>query len=147
MARSHMPAYTFALSLPPPTSPHKQETMSATTTTVAACQTHINTLLATLAGLEREHDRRISISSKPRLLAAATWRLGRARLIIAELLSEGVASDDARLGRKRMQAQSESRLVEEIREDLRREAVEYREKREGYERRIEEWRRRMEELV
>lgn len=46
-----------------------------------------------------------------------------------------------------MQAQSESRLVEQIREDLRREAFEYREQRRGYERLIAEWRRRMEETV
>lgn len=101
-------------------------------------------LHASLARLTRDR----AISSKPRLLSAATWRLQRALLIIAELVSEGEdgAGDDVRLRRKQDQAESEARIVGEISADLEREKVTYEQQKEGYERQIEGWQRRVEEL-
>lgn len=112
------------------------------TTTIAACQAHITILHASLARLTRDR----AISSKPRLLAAATWRLQRALLIIAELVSEGAGDDDVRLRRKQGQAESEARIVDEISADMERDRMAYEQQKEGYERQIEELQRRMEEL-
>lgn len=117
------------------------------TTLTTAYQRHLEYLLSRLEILEDNYGRDASVSSKPRLLAAATWRLERARMIVQELKLEGVASGDARLVRKRREVEREAELVERIGGEIRSARVEFEGRRNGYMRKIELLRRRIERAV
>lgn len=117
------------------------------TALTTAYQRYLDHLLSSLEILEDNYGRDAAVSSKPRFLAAATWRLERARMIVEELVLAGVTACDARLVRKRREVEREAELVGEIGGEIRSARVEFEERRNGYMRKIEQLRRRMEKAV
>lgn len=93
-----------------------------------------------------EVEYKLKAATNQRKLEAARWRLNRCKQIILELRQEGHNADQARLQRKGDQGSSESKAINEIRQNMQEDLQEFNEDMADYQGQIEEWQEEIEKL-